>query len=450
MFQFVHLAKQNGIDIFRIFDSLNDIANLEIGIDAALSTGAVVEGAIMYTGDMLGASKYTLDYYMNLVDKLVGFGVHVIAIKSMSGVMKPSAGRLLVSTIRKRYPDMPIHMHTHDTNGAGVATMLACAEAGADVVDTAIDSISGTTSQPAISAVIASLEHTKHTSELSLKSIAQIDAYWAQLRLMYAGFDADLRSPDSTVYTHEIPGGQYSNLQFQARQLGLGAQWEETKAAYTAANDLLGGIIKATPTSKAVGDLAQFMVENKLTPAAVVTDAAKLDFPASVLDFFAGNMGRPFDGFPEPLRTRALRRTPQDGQLRPGLTLPKADFEALRAEVQAVFPHLRPSDCDVSSYILFPEVYMEYRRFRAEFGDVGGVPTEDFLTALKPGQEVEVRTADTKKWSVKLEAVGTAGEGGTREIFWLVNGTWRVTRCVDKKGVYLPYLRSSFLCSNRC
>ncbi|PVI01528.1 pyruvate carboxylase [Periconia macrospinosa] len=440
--QFVHLAKQNGIDIFRIFDSLNDLSNLETGIRAALSTGAVVEGAIMYTGDMLGVSKYTLEYYMDLVDKLVSFGVHVIAIKSMSGVMKPSAGRLLVSTIRGRYPNVPIHMHTHDTNGAGVATMLACTEAGADIVDTAIDSISGTTSQPAVSAMIASLEYTLNASELSLTSISQIDAYWAQLRLMYAGFDADLRSPDPTVYTHEIPGGQYSNLQFQARQLGLGSQWEETKAAYTAANALLGNIIKATPTSKAVGDLAQFMVERKLQPADVLNDAAKLDFPASVIDFFMGNMGCPFDGFPEPLRTRALRCTPKEVQLRAGLSLPPADFEALRAEIQAVFPHPRPSDCDVSSYILFPEVYMEFRRFREQFGDVDRVPTEIFLSAMKPGQEVRVRTADGKMWNIKLGAIGTADQRGMREIFWLVNGTWKVGSCLDNEVAQPPPQRT--------
>lgn len=437
---FVHLAKENGIDIFRIFDSLNDMSNLETGIRAALSTGAVVEGAIMYTGDMLGVSKYTLEYYMNLVDRLVDLGVHVIAIKSMSGVMKPSAGRLLVRTIRERYPNVPIHMHTHDTNGTGVATMLECTKAGADIVDTAIDSISGTTSQPAVSAMIASLEYTLTASELSLDSISQVDAYWAQLRLMYAGFDADLRSPDSTVYTHEIPGGQYSNLQFQARQLGLGSRWEETKAAYTAANRLLGNIIKATPTSKAVGDLAQFMVENKLTPAAVLDDAAKLDFPASVMDFFAGNMGRPFDGFPEPLRTRALRCTAKDVAVREGLPRPPADFEALRAEIQAVFPHPRPSDCDVSSYILFPEVYMSFRRFREQFGDVGQVPTEVFLSSLKPGQQVRVRTADGKVWNVKLGAIGAADHMGMREVFWLVNGAWKVGQCSDKEGRDIPRL----------
>lgn len=372
---------------------------------------------------------------MNLVDKLVGFGIHVIAIKSMSGVMKPSAGRILVNAIRQNYPDIPIHMHTHDTNGAGIATMVACAEAGADIVDTAIDSVSGTTSQPAISSTIASLEHTPREAEISLASITQIDAYWAQLRLMYAGFDADLRSPDSTVYTHEIPGGQYSNLQFQARQLGLGAQWEETKAAYVAANTLLGDIIKATPTSKAVGDLAQFMVDNKLTPATIRADAAKLDFPVSVLDFFAGNMGHPFDGFPEPLRTQALRGAPVvNSTTRKGLELPPADFEALRADIQALFPYPRPPDCDISSYIMFPEVYMEYRRFRERFGNISAVPTEVFLTALQPGQEVSVQTTDGKTWSVKLGAVGTVDENGLREVFWRVNGIWRVKKNIDYGG----------------
>lgn len=407
-----------------------------MGIHAALEAGGVVEGAIMYTGDMLGSTKYTLAYYMDLVDKLVALRVHVIAIKSMSGVMKPSAGRLLVSEIRRKYPNMVIHMHTHDTNGTGVATMVACAEAGADIVDTAIDCLSGTTSQPAVSAMIASLQYTPQASELSLDMVSQIDAYWAQLRMLYAGFDADLRSPDPTVYTHEIPGGQYSNLLFQARQLGLGAQWEETKAAYTAANGLLGDIIKATPTSKAVGDLAQFMVDKGLSATEVQANAASLDLPGSVLDFFAGNMGFPFDGFPEPLRTQALRGAPvSDLVIRPGSILQPKNLKDIRAEIQTLFPYPRPTDCDVSSYIMFPDVYTDYRRFKEQFGDVSDVPTEVFFTALQPGKAIDVKTVDGKTWSVELSAVGTANERGLREIFWRVNGIWRVRMGLDSTGM---------------
>jgi pyruvate carboxylase len=324
---------------------------LKVGIDAVLEAGGVVEGAILYTGDMLKKGcKYNLEYYMALVEKLVRMGAHIIAIKSMSGVMKPSAGRALVREIRAKFPDIPIHMHTHDNNGAGVATMMACVEEGADIVDTAIDSISGSTSQPAISSMLATLEDTAYKSELSLDQTSAVDKYWAQLRLMYSGFDADLRSPDPTIYKHEIPGGQYSNLLFQARQNGLGAKWDETLEAYERANHLLGDIIKATPTSKAVGDLAQFIVDHNLSSDDIIQKASTLDFPASVLDFFEGLMGQPFDGFPEPLRTNILGSRRQKLSSRPGATMEPINFENIRELIHSQFPDRVPSDCKLSTF----------------------------------------------------------------------------------------------------
>ncbi len=430
-------AKNTGIDIFRVFDSLNNLENLEIGISAALAAGAVVEGAILYTGDMLRpGNKYNLEYYMGLADKLVNFGSHILAIKSMSGVMKPAAGRVLVHAIRTKYPEIPIHLHTHDTNGTGLATMLACVEEGADIVDTAIDSLSGSTSQPAMSSMIAGLENTKSGTDIFLEQTQVIDAYWAQLRLMYAGFDADLRSPDPTIYSHEIPGGQYSNLIFQARQNGLGDQWEETKKAYAEANHLLGDIIKATPTSKVVGDLAQFMVDRKLSSKEILQQASTLDFPSSVLDYFEGLMGQPFDCFPEPFRTEALRNQRKKISQRPGLILPPVDFDRIREMILAEFPHTEPNEDDIASFIQYPEVYREFRQARAEFGDLTNLPTPIFLTSGKIGQELELNDGNGRQLIAEPIAIGPADKlTGKREVFFHLNGEARSVYVVDAKGM---------------
>ena len=394
-----------------------------------------MEGAIMYTGDMMKDGKYTLEYYLAITDRLVEMGSHIIAIKSMSGVMKPSAGRALVRAIRTKYPDIPIHMHTHDTNGAGIATMMACVEEGADIVDTAIDSLSGSTSQPAISAMLATLENTIFDAGFSLDHIRVIDRYWAQLRLMYSGFDADLRSPDPTVYKHEIPGGQYSNLMFQARQNGLGSQWQETLDAYTDANHLLGDIIKATPTSKAVGDLAQFMVDHKLSSNDILQDASTLDFPTSVLDYFEGLMGQPFDGFPEPLRTQALRSRRHKLSCRPGLALEPVNFEKIRQQIHSQFPDRPPSEFDIASYIMYPEIYTDFRKTRDEFGDLTNLRTPTFLTVPQIGEEVSLSINDGQDFVATMLSIGLFDAlTGTREVLFRLNGEMRSISIVDLKG----------------
>ncbi|RCI13076.1 hypothetical protein L249_1114, partial [Ophiocordyceps polyrhachis-furcata BCC 54312] len=437
LFRFVKHAKDTGVDIFRVFDSLNDPENLKVGIEAVHAAGGLVEGALMYTGDMLEpGTKYSLGYYMGVVDHLVKLGSHVIAVKSMSGVMKPAAGRAMVRAIRAKYPDIPIHMHTHDTNGAGTATMLACVEEGADIVDTAIDSLSGSTSQPAASAVIASLENTGFESTLLLDQIQVIDAYWAQLRLMYAGFDADLRSPDPTVYKHEIPGGQYSNLIFQARQNGLGSQWAETLKAYEDANMLLGDIIKATPTSKAVGDLAQFMVDQKLTAAEVQKRASSLDFPKSVIEFFEGLMGKPFDGFPEPLRTDVLRGRAQTVRKRPGLTLPPVDWDQIRLDIGAKFPERALTEDDVASYVMYPEVYLDFRKARRDFGDLATLRTPDFLRPPEIGQEVQLRSEGGREIVAEMIGIRPADpKTGYREVLFRLDGEVCSVAVKDDKAI---------------
>ncbi|KAK6430356.1 pyruvate carboxylase, partial [Oleoguttula sp. CCFEE 5521] len=287
IYHFCEQAKKAGMDIFRVFDALNDTDQLEVGVKAVLKAGGVAEGTVCYSGDMLNPEKkYNLEYYLKVVDKIVKMGAHILGIKDMAGVLKPRAATLLVGAIRKKYPDLPIHVHTHDSAGTGVASMVACAQAGADAVDAATDSLSGMTSQPSIGAIVASLEGSDHESGLNSHHLRALDSYWAQVRLVYSPFEAGLTGPDPEVYEHEIPGGQLTNLIFQASQQGLGAQWAQTKKAYEQANDLLGDIVKVTPTSKVVGDLAQFMVSNNLTYDELLKKAPELDFPSSVLEFF--------------------------------------------------------------------------------------------------------------------------------------------------------------------
>ncbi|KAL2094732.1 hypothetical protein ACEWY4_009451 [Coilia grayii] len=308
VYKFCEVAKENGMDIFRVFDSLNYLPNMLLGMEAAGSAGGVVEAAISYTGDVADPmrQKYSLDYYLKLADELVKAGTHILAIKDMAGLLKPEGSRLLIGALRDRFPDMPIHVHTHDTAGAGVAAMLACAEAGADIVDVAVDSMSGMTSQPSMGAMVACTNGTTLNTGLSLDKVFDYSEYWEVTRGLYACFDctATMKSGNADVYENEIPGGQYTNLHFQAHSMGLGNKFKEVKKAYVEANKLLGDLIKVTPSSKIVGDLAQFMVQNSLTRAEVEERADELSFPLSVVEFLQGHIGIPHGGFPEPFRSK--------------------------------------------------------------------------------------------------------------------------------------------------
>uniref|UniRef100_A0A8D0APW0 pyruvate carboxylase n=1 Tax=Sander lucioperca TaxID=283035 RepID=A0A8D0APW0_SANLU len=308
VFKFCEVAKENGMDIFRVFDSLNYLPNMLLGMEAAGAAGGVVEAAISYTGDVSDPmrQKYSLDYYVKLADELVKAGTHILCIKDMAGLLKPEASKLLIGSLRDRFPDVPIHVHTHDTAGAGVAAMLACAEAGADVVDVAVDSMAGMTSQPSMGAIVACAKGTKLDTGIALEKVFDYSEYWEVARGLYAPFDctATMKSGNADVYENEIPGGQYTNLHFQAHSMGLGNKFKEVKKAYTEANKLLGDLIKVTPSSKIVGDLAQFMVQNNLTRAEVEERADELSFPLSVVEFLQGYIGIPHGGFPEPFRSK--------------------------------------------------------------------------------------------------------------------------------------------------
>ncbi|KAI2613712.1 pyruvate carboxylase [Hypoxylon fragiforme] len=430
---FVEQAKRNGVDIFRVFDALNDIDQLEVGIKAVQKAGGVAEGTVCYSGDMLNPKKkYNLEYYLNLVDKLVALDIDVLGIKDMAGVLKPRAATLLIGAIRKKYPDLPIHVHTHDSAGTGVASMVACAQAGADAVDAATDSLSGMTSQPSINAIIASLEGTDLDPGLNPAHVRALDSYWSQLRLLYSPFESHLIGPDPEVYEHEIPGGQLTNMMFQASQLGLGSQWAETKKAYEHANDLLGDIVKVTPTSKVVGDLAQFMVSNKLSSQDVVDRAGELDFPGSVLEFLEGMMGQPYGGFPEPLRSRALRGRRKFDK-RPGLYLDPVDFKKTRTELAQKWGQV--TEPDLASYLMYPKVFDDYKKFVQKFGDLSVLPTKYFLSAPRIGEEFHVELEKGKVLILKLLAVGPLSENtGQREVFYEMNGEVRQVTVEDKKA----------------
>lgn len=429
--QFVKEAKENGVDIFRVFDALNDLEQLKVGIDAVKKAGGVVEATVCYSGDMLKpGKKYNLEYYLNFVDEVVSMGTHFLGIKDMAGTLKPKAATLLVGAIREKYPHLPIHVHTHDSAGTGVASMTACAKAGADVVDAATNSMSGMTSQPSINAILASFEGDIE-SGLDESLVRELDNYWAQMRLLYSCFEADLKGPDPEVYQHEIPGGQLTNLLFQAQQLGLGERWLLTKETYKIANQLLGDIVKVTPTSKVVGDLAQFMVSNNLTEEDVTKLASELDFPDSVLDFMEGLMGTPYGGFPEPLRTNVLGNKRPKLSTRPGLNLKPINFVEVREELEAKYNTV--SDCDIASYIMYPKVFEQFKKIQENYGDLSVLPTRYFLKPSKIGEEIVVEIEQGKTLIIKLLAVGEISQQtGNREVFFELNGEMRSVTVDDK------------------
>lgn len=428
VYKFCQLAKDCGMDIFRVFDSLNYLPNLILGMDAAGKAGAVVEAAISYTGDVSNPerTKYNLDYYLKLSDELVKAGTHVLCIKDMAGLLKPQAARILITALRDRHPDVPIHIHTHDTAGAGVASMLACAESGADVVDVAVDSMSGMTSQPSMGAIVACLQGSKYKTRISLESVSRYSAYWEQARTLYAPFECavTMKSGNADVYENEIPGGQYTNLQFQAFSLGLGEHFESIKKAYREANLLLGDIIKVTPSSKVVGDLAQFMVQNDLSSQDVLDCAEELSFPSSVVEFMQGYIGEPYGGFPEPLRSKILKDMARISG-RPGQSLPPLDLGALKKKLVDKFgPRIR--ETDVMSAAMYPKVCDDFLNFRQTFGPVDLLDTRVFLVGPRVGDNFEVTIEKGKTLHIKTLAVAAdVTPTGEREVFFELNGQLR-------------------------
>lgn len=427
VFKFCEVAKENGMDIFRVFDSLNYVPNMLLGMEAAGAAGGVVEAAISYTGDVADPmrQKYSLEYYLKLADELVKAGTHILCIKDMAGLLKPEGSKLLISALRDRFPDVPIHVHTHDTAGAGVAAMLACAEAGADVVDVAVDSMAGMTSQPSMGAIVACSKGTKLDTGIALEKVFDYSEYWEVARGLYAPFDctATMKSGNADVYENEIPGGQYTNLHFQAHSMGLGNKFKEVKKAYAEANKLLGDLIKVTPSSKIVGDLAQFMVQNDLSRAEVEERADELSFPLSVVEFLQGAIGIPHGGFPEPFRSKVLKSLPRvEG--RPGASLPALDFKALEEGLRAAHGDDITHE-DVMSAAMYPKVFQEYKEFTSNFGPVDCLNTRLFLDGPKIAEEFEVELERGKILHIKALALGDLNKAGQREVFFELNGQLR-------------------------
>ncbi|GAA5994978.1 pyruvate carboxylase [Rhodotorula paludigena] len=436
IYEFSRRAVENGLDIFRVFDSLNYIENMRLGIDAAKKAGGVVEAAICYTGDVANPkahSKYTLEYYLEFAQQLVDCGIHVLAIKDMAGLLKPEAATILIGALRKKFPDMPIHVHSHDTAGISVSSMLACAAAGADVVDVAIDSMSGMTSQPSMGAVCSALEQSNLGTGISYANIQALNLYWSNVRQLYQCFEANVRSSDSGVFEHQMPGGQYTNLMFQSQQLGLSGQWKAVVKAYIEANELCGDVVKVTPSSKVVGDFAQFLVANKLSKQDVLDQADKLDFPSSVVEFFQGYLGQPVGGFPEPLRSKIIRDKKRiDG--RPGADMAPYPFEDVRQQLIEKFGSSITS-CDVLSYCMYPKVFEEFKDFTLKYGDLSRLPTRHFLAKLPVNEELAVEIDQGKTLLIKLVAVSPVNQvTGFREVLFELNGEARLVSVEDESA----------------
>ncbi|KIK48122.1 hypothetical protein CY34DRAFT_20961 [Suillus luteus UH-Slu-Lm8-n1] len=443
IYDFSKKAVENGLDIFRVFDSLNYFGEsdtiseyiMRLGIDAAKKAGGVVEAVVCYSGDVASPkeTKYTLQYYLDFIDQLVEEGIHILGVKDMAGLLKPEAAKLLIGAIRAKYPDIPIHVHSHDTAGIAAASMLAAAAAGADVVDVAIDSMSGLTSQPSMGAVCMALEQTRLGTGIRYADIQALNLYWSQVRMLYSCFEANVRASDSSVFDHEMPGGQYTNLMFQASQLGLGTQWTQIKQKYIEANELCGNIIKVTPSSKVVGDFAQWMTSNSFSKQDVIQRADQLDFPSSVVEFFQGYLGQPVGGFPEPLRSNIIRNKPRiDG--RPGATMAPLDFKKIKAELRSKFgKHI--TDADVTSYVMYPKVFEEYQGFLEKYGDLSVLPTRYFLGRPATGEEMHISIEKGKTLIIRLMAVGPVVEGrAQRDVWFEVNGEVRAVSVEDKNS----------------
>uniref|UniRef100_A0A7S2UTG2 Pyruvate carboxylase n=1 Tax=Attheya septentrionalis TaxID=420275 RepID=A0A7S2UTG2_9STRA len=421
--KFCDQAHKSGVDIFRVFDSLNYLENLKLGVDAAGSAGGFVEGAISYTGDVSDPTKgkYNLEYYIKLARDLEQMGVHSLAIKDMAGLLNPRAASLLVGAIRAELPDMPIHVHTHDTSGTGVASMIAAAEAGADIVDAAMDAMSGLTSQPSLGAIVNSVRGTDLDTGIDMNLINPLNTYWENVRSLYVPFESGQLSGSSDVYNHEIPGGQYTNLLFQSKQLGLTDKWPQIKQKYAEANVILGDIPKVTPSSKVVGDLAQFMVSQNLDTESVLDQADTLGFPESVVQYLRGEIGVPPGGFPEPLRSKVLSsRNLEPIEGRPGASLADYDFEVAKQLLDEKYFGI--TDKDVLSHAMYPDVFVEWKNYEEIYGQVSVLPTNLFLNPMKEGDEVELTTGFGKSYLIKLSSVKDMRSDGTRTVAFTLNG----------------------------
>ena len=422
--RFVEEAAASGVDIFRVFDSLNWTTGMKVAMEAVRKSGKICEGAICYTGDITDPKrdKYSLDYYVKMAKELEQMGAHILAIKDMAGLLKPMAGYKLVKALKENI-GIPVHLHTHDTSSNGGATLLMACQAGVDIVDAALSSLSGLTAQPNLNALVASLKGTEWDPQVNYQGLQKLANYWETVRDYYAPFESGLKSGTAEVYHHEIPGGQYSNYKPQVAGLGLLDRWEDCKEMYYKVNHMFGDIVKVTPSSKVVGDMAMFLVKNNLQPEDVFTSAEELAFPESVIGMFKGMLGQPYQGWPEKLQKLILRGE-EPITCRPGELLEPVDFDEKRLEVEARVGH-PVDDKALMSYLLYPNVFPEFDRHRQEYSDTSVFPTPIFFYGLEPGQETSIEIEPGKTLIIKLNAIGKVHPDGTRHIFFELNGQQR-------------------------
>ena len=421
---FIQQAAINGIDVFRIFDSLNWLPQMEKSIQAVRDNGKIAEGTICYTGDVLSTTrtKYDINYYVEMALELEKMGAHIIGIKDMAGLLKPQAAYHLISALKDKV-SLPIHLHTHDTSGNGIITYSAATRAGVDIVDVAISSLSGNTSQPSMGSLYYALGEGERTPNINIKNVQEINHYWESVRRYYAPFENGMNAPHTEVYQHEMPGGQYSNLQQQAKAVGLEERWDEVKQVYAEVNQLFGDIVKVTPSSKVVGDMALFMIQNNLTEALIYEKGETLSFPDSVVSFFQGDLGQPTGGFPQKLKEVILQGKPSI-EVRPGSLAPAIDFEATKEKLSGLIGY-EPSPEEVLSYIMYPQVFLDYRKMNDQFGEVTLLDTPTFFYGMRLNETITIEIAKGKVFKVRLDEIGEPDLEGNRTLFFNFNGQRR-------------------------
>ena len=436
---FVGQAARTGVDVFRVFDSLNWVENMRVAMDAVIEAGKVCEASICYTGDLLDPArpKYDLKYYVAMGKELQAAGAHVLGLKDMAGLLKPASARVLIKALREEV-GLPIHFHTHDTSGAGAATILAACDAGVDAVDAAMDAFSGGTSQPCLGSIVEALKNTERDTGLDIKAIREISNYWEQVRGQYAAFESGIPAPASEVYLHEMPGGQFTNLKAQARSLGLEERWHEVAQAYADANQMFGDIVKVTPSSKVVGDMALMMVAQGLSRAQVEDPAVDVAFPESVVDMLRGNLGQPPGGWPDGILKKVLKGEAPLTE-RPGKTMAPVDLEATRAKLAIELQLDREEaqgetvdDEDLNGYLMYPKVFMEYRARHRMYGPVRALPTKTFFYGMDSGEEITAEIDPGKTLEIRLQAVGETTDEGEVKVFFELNGQPRVIRVPNR------------------
>ena len=429
---FIRQAAATGIDVFRVFDSLNWVENMRVSIDTVLETGKLCEGTLCYTGDMLhDTRKYTLDYYLELGRQLKSAGVHLLGIKDMAGVCRPAAIRQLVGSLRDE-TGLPVHFHTHDTSGIAAATVIAAVEAGADIVDGAVDSMSGLTSQPNLSSIIEVLADTDRDPGIDTAALREISHYWEAVRRHYAPFESEIRSGTADIYRHAMPGGQYTNLREQARSLGIEHRWPEVAETYARVNEMFGDIVKVTPTSKVVGDMALYMVTSGISAEDVLDPDREVDFPESVVGLFRGDLGQPHGGFPPALQRKILKNAEPLTE-RPGASLPSLDLDEARAAAKKG-TSWNLTKTELASYLMYPKVFREYAEHKTKYGDVSLLPTNVFFHGMDEEHEVEVEIEQGKRLIIRYFTTSEANADGMRRVFFELNGQPRSVSIPDERA----------------